>query len=81
MFCIVFSLGVESKFGTSIGKLEWLEGKNLWSVMGLDGQNLGRFNGVIASDKNIASPRFTSVTGRPPPLGMISFSLQYFWLN
>ncbi|XP_015888352.2 uncharacterized protein LOC107423324 isoform X2 [Ziziphus jujuba] len=62
--------GVESKFGTSIGKLEWLEGKNLWSVMGLDGQNLGRFNGVIASDKNIASPRFTSVTGRPPPLDL-----------
>ncbi|KAF3441124.1 hypothetical protein FNV43_RR15035 [Rhamnella rubrinervis] len=62
--------GVESKFGTSVGKLEWLEGEDLWSVMGLDGQNLGCFNGVVASDKNIASPRFTSLTGRLPPLDL-----------
>lgn len=50
--------------------MEWLEDENLWSLMGLDGQNLGQFKGVVATDKNIVSPRFTSVTGRPPPLGM-----------
>lgn len=67
---LYFSLGVESRFGTSVGRLEWLEDENLWSLMGLDGQNLGQFKGVVATDKNIVSPRFTSVTGRPPPLGM-----------
>ncbi|KAK9937584.1 hypothetical protein M0R45_014363 [Rubus argutus] len=62
--------GVESKFGMSVGRLEWLEDENLWSLMGLDGQNLGQFKGVVATDKNIVSPRFTSVTGRPPPLDL-----------
>ena len=55
-----------------VGRMEWLESENLWSLTGLDGQNLGHFQGVVASDKNIVSPRFTSVTGRPPPLGMMS---------
>ncbi|XP_040987544.1 renalase isoform X1 [Juglans microcarpa x Juglans regia] len=62
--------GVESKFGVGVGRLEWLEDENLWSLMGLDGQNLGQFQGVVASDKNIVSPRFTNVTGRAPPLDM-----------
>ncbi|KAB1216961.1 hypothetical protein CJ030_MR4G016026 [Morella rubra] len=62
--------GVESKFGVGVGKFEWLEEEKLWSLMGLDGENLGRFQGVIASDKNIVSPRITNVTGRPPPLGL-----------
>ncbi|POO03210.1 Amine oxidase [Trema orientale] len=62
--------GVEAKFGTSVGKLEWLQNEDLWMLTGLDGQNLGQFNGVVASDKNIVSPRFTSVTGRPPPLDL-----------
>ncbi|KAE8124573.1 hypothetical protein FH972_019441 [Carpinus fangiana] len=62
--------GVDSKFGVGVGRLEWLEDENLWSLVGLDGQNLGRFQGVVASDKNIVSPRFTNVTGRPPPLDL-----------
>lgn len=62
---------METKFGTSVGRLEWLHNEDLWMLTALDGQNLGHFNGVVASDKNIVSPRFTSVTGRPPPLGMI----------
>ncbi|BFG28832.1 hypothetical protein CerSpe_151060 [Prunus speciosa] len=62
--------GVESKFGVSVGRLEWLEDENLWSLIGSDGQNLGQFKGVVATDKNIVSPRFTSVTGRPPPLDL-----------
>ena len=63
---------MESKFGVGVGRLEWLENENLWSLIGLDGQNLGHFQGVVASDKNIVSPRFTNVTGRPPPLGIMS---------
>ncbi|KAI4323157.1 hypothetical protein L6164_022786 [Bauhinia variegata] len=62
--------GVESKFGASIGKFEWLDDDNLWTVMGLDEQNLGRFKGIVTSDKNIASPRITEVTGRLPPLDL-----------
>ncbi|KAH9723862.1 fad/nad(p)-binding oxidoreductase family protein [Citrus sinensis] len=62
--------GVESKFGVGVGRFEWLEDKNLWSVSGLDGQSLGQFNGAVASDKNVVSPRFRDVTGRPPPLDL-----------
>ncbi|KAF9667017.1 hypothetical protein SADUNF_Sadunf16G0289100 [Salix dunnii] len=61
--------GVESKFGASIGRLECLDDEK-WSLTGLDGQNLGHFSGVVLSDKSIASPRFTHVTGRPPPLDL-----------
>ncbi|KAK2638583.1 hypothetical protein Ddye_026378 [Dipteronia dyeriana] len=62
--------GIESKFGMGVGRLEWLEDENLWSVMGLDGQSLGHFNGVVASDKNVVSPRFRHVTGQLPPLDL-----------
>ncbi|KAL6201918.1 hypothetical protein ACLB2K_025630 [Fragaria x ananassa] len=65
--------GVESKFGTSVNRLEWLEDQNMWSLIGLDGQNLGQFKGVVATDKNIVSPRFTSGTGRQPPLDLKLF--------
>ncbi|XP_043690328.1 renalase isoform X2 [Telopea speciosissima] len=60
--------GVDAKFGVTVGRLEWLEDKNSWLLTGLDGQSLGYFDGVVASDKNTVSPRFTHVTGRPPPL-------------
>lgn len=68
-----FLSGVESKFATGIGRIEWLEKEKLWRVMGLDGRNHGQFEGVVASDKNIVSSRYTNVTGRPPPLGTIGF--------
>ncbi|XP_024017946.1 uncharacterized protein LOC21394593 isoform X2 [Morus notabilis] len=67
---LCYDPGVESKFGTSVEKLEWIEDEDSWSLMALDGRNLGHFNGVVASDKNIVSPRFTSVTGRTPPLDL-----------
>ena len=70
---LCFSAGVESKFGTGVGRLDWLEEENMWRLMGLDGQNLGLFKGVSVSDKNVLSSRFTSVTGRPPPLGVMAF--------
>ncbi|KAG2251563.1 hypothetical protein Bca52824_081699 [Brassica carinata] len=62
--------GVESMFGTGIAKLEWLEEEIPWLLKDSKGQNLGRFDGVVASDKNIVSPRFTQVTGLPPPLDL-----------
>ncbi|KHG19620.1 tRNA 5-methylaminomethyl-2-thiouridine biosynthesis bifunctional MnmC [Gossypium arboreum] len=68
--------GVDSKFNMGIGKFEWLEHENLWSLIGLDGQHLGHFKGVVASDKNIASPRFTAITGQPPPLDIITKVIQ-----
>lgn len=73
MNSFILCSGVESKFGISIGRIEWLEKEKLWRVMGLDGQNHGQYEGVVASDKNIVSSRFTDVTGRPPPLGTITF--------
>ncbi|XVE63212.1 hypothetical protein DITRI_Ditri07aG0001500 [Diplodiscus trichospermus] len=62
--------GVESKFNVGIGNFDWIELENLWSLTGSDGQNLGQFKGVVASDKNIISPRFTEITGRSPPLAL-----------
>ncbi|XP_057725195.1 uncharacterized protein LOC130940927 isoform X1 [Arachis stenosperma] len=63
--------GVESKFRVGIGKAEWLDDEKLWSLTGVDGQNLGQFKGLVASDKNIVSSRVTEVTGQPPPLGLL----------
>ncbi|KAL0546856.1 hypothetical protein IC582_016774 [Cucumis melo] len=62
--------GVESKFGVNVGRMEWLEKDNSWLLLGIDGQSLGQFEGIVASDKNIVSPRSTSVSGRVPPLDL-----------
>ncbi|KAJ9551235.1 hypothetical protein OSB04_015280 [Centaurea solstitialis] len=62
--------GIESKFGVMVGRLEWLENKESWSLTGSDGQDLGQFNGVVASDKSTFSHRSTQVTGKPPPLDL-----------
>ncbi|KAL9860255.1 hypothetical protein AtNW77_Chr1g0056211 [Arabidopsis thaliana] len=62
--------GVKSMFGTGIAKMEWLEEEIPWLLTDSKGENLGRFDGVVASDKNIVSPRFTQVTGLPPPLDL-----------
>ncbi|XP_008804705.2 renalase isoform X1 [Phoenix dactylifera] len=64
--------GVETKFGVTVGKINWLQDRSLWSLTGLDREDLGQFDGVVASDKNITSPRFTGVTGRPQPLDISS---------
>ncbi|XP_027127240.1 uncharacterized protein [Coffea arabica] len=60
--------GVRSCFGLGVGKVEWLEYEDLWSLTSLDGQDLGQFKGVVTSDKNMFSSRFTTATGRKPPL-------------
>ncbi|KAL7584176.1 uncharacterized protein LOC111895546 isoform X1 [Lactuca sativa] len=62
--------GIESKFGVMVGRLEWLENEDSWSLTDVNGQDLGMFNGVVASDKSTFSQRFTQVTGKPPPLGI-----------
>ncbi|KAJ1702738.1 hypothetical protein LUZ63_002517 [Rhynchospora breviuscula] len=60
--------GVEAKFGVTVGKLNWIQDRTSWSLTGLDGKELGQFDGVVASDKNLVSPRFSEVHGIPPPL-------------
>ncbi|KAL2331117.1 hypothetical protein Fmac_018698 [Flemingia macrophylla] len=57
-------LSVESKFGVGIGRNEWLHDEELWSLSGVNGQNLGQFKGLVASDKNIVSPGVAEVTGK-----------------
>lgn len=71
---MIFIIDVESMFGTGIAKLERLEEEIPWLLKNSKGENLGRFDGVVASDKNIVSPRFTQVTGLPPPLGKKAFT-------
>ena len=80
LFIIFSLLGVESKFGVGIGKAEWLDDEKLWSLTGVDGQNLGQFKGLVAADKNIVSPRTVEVTGRSPPLGMTVMTF-FPWLS
>ncbi|GMH24219.1 hypothetical protein Nepgr_026062 [Nepenthes gracilis] len=62
--------GVESKFGIGVGKVQWSADMNSWSLIGFNGQFLGNFDGLVASDKNIVSPRFADVMGQPTPLDM-----------
>ena len=70
--------GVDSKFGVTVGSIKWLEDKNAWLLIDLNGQPLGHFDGLVTSDKNIVFPR--SIAGRPPLLGLILFS-QLFDFN
>lgn len=68
-------LGVDAKFGVTVGKMDWLQDRSSWSLASLDGKDLGHFDYVVATDKNVASPRFSGLTGRPPPLGLFIFSI------
>ncbi|CAI9088083.1 OLC1v1022319C1 [Oldenlandia corymbosa var. corymbosa] len=62
--------GITSRFGLGVAKVEWLESEGSWSLTGFNGEDLGIFKGVVASDKNTFSSRFTNATGRPPPLDL-----------
>ena len=62
--------GVVSKFGVTIGKMDWLQDRSSWSLASLDGKDLGSFDFVVATDKNIASQKVSGLTGKPPPLGL-----------
>lgn len=70
---------MEAKFGTTVAKVDLLQDQGLWLLSGLDGQVLGQFDGIVATDKNISSPRFTGLTRRLPPLGLfpIIFSVVF----
>lgn len=74
---MVSMLGVESRFGHGIGRVDWLEDGDAWSLTGMDGQDDGQFTGVVASDKNMFSSRFTKTTGKPPPIGTYIISLYH----
>ncbi|KAK4723310.1 hypothetical protein R3W88_026089 [Solanum pinnatisectum] len=65
--------GVQSRFGVGVGRLEWLDNEDSWSLMGLNGESLGYFKGVVTSDKSTFSQRFTNVTGKPVPIDMEKF--------
>ncbi|CAL4936309.1 unnamed protein product [Urochloa decumbens] len=65
--------GVVAKFGVTVGKMDWLQDMSSWSLASLDGKDLGHFDYVVATDKNVASPRFSGLTGRPPPLDLSLF--------
>ena len=69
-------LGVVAKFGVTVGKMDWLRDRSSWSLASLDGKDLGYFDYVVATDKNVASTSFSGLTGRPPPLGLF-----YSFLN
>ncbi|KAF5178948.1 Renalase [Thalictrum thalictroides] len=60
--------GIQTMFGVTVGTLQWLEEKKSWLPIDMDGQTLGQFDAVVVSDIYVTSPRFTAVTGRPPPL-------------
>lgn len=66
--------GVESRFGQGIGRVDWLVDRKACSLTSLDGQDVGHFTGVVATDKNTFLSRFTDVTGKPPPIDLNSVS-------
>ncbi|KAL6637993.1 hypothetical protein ACP70R_025565 [Stipagrostis hirtigluma subsp. patula] len=67
-----FEKCVMAKFGVTVGKMDWLQDRSSWSLASLDDKDLGCFDYVVATDKNIASPGFFGLTGRPPPLDLSS---------
>ena len=52
--------------------MEWEKEHRRWTVSGKDGEELGQFQAVIATDKNMASPRFSIQNKVAPPLGIVS---------
>ncbi|KAJ8534388.1 hypothetical protein K7X08_016116 [Anisodus acutangulus] len=62
--------GVQSRFGVGVGRLD---NEDSWSLMGLNGESLDYFKGVMTSDKSTFSQRFTNVTGKPVPIDMDKF--------
>ncbi|XP_051177929.1 uncharacterized protein [Lolium perenne] len=65
--------GVMAKFGVTIGKMDWLQDRSSWSLASLDGKDLGTFDYVVATDKNVASQKVSGLTGKPPPLDLSAF--------
>jgi renalase len=70
---------VEAKFGVTVAKVEWRREGGIWDLRGLQGESIGNYDAVVASDKNLASSRFTARTGLPPPLGKVFSSFNLLW--
>lgn len=60
--------GIQARYSVTVTSFDWKEDKNTWVLTDKNGQDLGEFWAVVATDKNLASPRFFSQTGFPPPL-------------
>eukprot|EP00250_Pteridium_aquilinum_P021593 c25169_g3_i2 orf=177-1322(-) len=60
--------GVQAKFSVTVANLDWMEEQKLWTLADKEGKQLGEFWAVVATDKNLASPRFSIQNGIPPPL-------------
>ncbi|XP_047968374.1 renalase isoform X1 [Salvia hispanica] len=73
--------GIETRFGHTIGRLDWLMDQNAWSLTSIDGQDVGHFMGVVATDKNTFLSRFTDVTGKQPPIDLSSDSGDSFQIK
>lgn len=78
MYLFFYLLGVETRFGHGIGRSEWLVNHNAWSLTSMDGQGVGHFMGVVATDKNTFLSRFTDVTGKQPPIGITEDFVQTY---
>ncbi|MCL7038365.1 hypothetical protein MKW94_013534 [Papaver nudicaule] len=63
--------GVEPKFGVTVANVQWLEEKKSWSLIDLNGQALGHFDGLVASHNSIVN--LWPSTGRKSPLDLASF--------
>jgi hypothetical protein len=67
-----------AKFGVTVGKMDWLQDRSSWSLASLDGKDLGNFDYVVATDKNVASQKVSGLTGKPPPLGLFYSTAIFF---
>ncbi|XP_026417069.1 uncharacterized protein LOC113312534 [Papaver somniferum] len=63
--------GVEPKFGVTVANIQWLEETNSWSLIDLNGQALGHFDGLVASHNSIVN--LWPSTGRKSPLDLTVF--------
>ena len=58
----------------TVTNMEWEKEHRKWVLSGKDGKELGKFEAVIATDKNMASSRFFIQNKVPPPLCIASVS-------
>ncbi|KAI3938186.1 hypothetical protein MKW92_013399 [Papaver armeniacum] len=63
--------GVEPKFGVTVANIQWLEETNSWSLIDLNGQALGHFDGLVASHNSIVN--LWPSTGRKSALDLTAF--------
>ncbi|CAI9088082.1 OLC1v1022318C1 [Oldenlandia corymbosa var. corymbosa] len=62
--------GVTSRFAQSVARVEWLASEDSWSLTGINGEDLGQFEGVVACDRNCFFSRFANAAGSPTPFDL-----------